>query len=507
MAGLDSLLKFVPWRKRPNEKGTAATNTYNPAQTDEVLASPQYRDHLTDIFTTRQTSDSRDLLNNLFRHDPDVSATVNGYLTVANTEPVFIVYDSKGEIDRKGMQILKQLITGLTIRYDYTKGFELRPSLYQIAEEFRYMLLLRGGIACELVMNKLLIPTELRNVDMATLDWLEKTSGRYTPVQTTANISEEISLDNPNFFVSFFRRNPTNIYTFSHFVAAINTIAARQQVINDLYRILQKTGFPRITVKVVEEVLRKNAPADERSDEKKMRAWLNARLSEISSNIANLRPDQAFVHMDSVETDTMNKGGPKQATDVTAVIEVLNGMNQAALKTMSTIIGRGESGVNTASTEARIFSMNADDLNKPVADIFAKALTFALRMQGIESFVVCRFLPAELRPDLELEPQRLAKQSRLLSMLSEGLIGDDEFHLAMFNRPRPDSIPELAGSKFLAPAASETLKKTDTSANDPLGRSVTGDAPNAVKDNKVKADMTPFESALVQFLKSDDSAE
>ena len=138
--------------------------------------------------------------------------------------------------------------------------------------------------------------------------------------------------------------------------------------------------------------------------------------------------------------------------DVESIIKVLNSQNQAALKTVATIIGRGESGVNTASVEARVFSMSADSLNGPIADMFSDMMTLAMRLTGYEGFVTCVFDKAELRPETELEPQYLMRQSRLQNDLSLGLITDDEYHMEMYGRTRPVSAPLLQGTGFFAPA-------------------------------------------------------
>lgn len=483
---LSSLLKVILPKRRANERGTSYTNTYDPSQTDQTLTAPTYREHVQDIFTQRTISDSRALLSELFKHDSDASATVNAYLTVANTEPLFFVYDQENKIDREGHKTLDGILQALTTRLDYSTGFRLMPSLRTIAENMRYMVLLRGGIGAEAVFDKTLILREIRNVDLATIEWFEKSPGQYTPIQSPTNANEEINLDIPTFFVAFYRRDPTTIYPHSPFVSAINTIAARQQVINDLYRIMQKTGYPRISVEVLEEVLRKNAPAQYQQDEDKMREWLNQRLTQIGNQLSTMRVDQVFAHFDSVKPSVFNKDGPGKSMDVTSIINVLNAQNQAALKVMSTIIGRGESGVNTASTEARIFSMNAEEVNEPVAEILSHIFTLALRMTGSVSRVEVKFAKVELRPELELEPQLTMKQARLLELLSHGLITDDQFHIEMFNRIRPDEIAELSGSGFMQ-SAKISVDATKISPNaDPMGRSLSAPGSRSARSNTVK---------------------
>lgn len=451
-SSLLSLLKVViPTRTNP--KGTASTSTFNPSNSANVLTIPAYRDHLTDIFTTRQSSDSRALLKTLFVQDPDVGAAVNAFLTVANTEPRFVCRDIEGVIDREAQKDLQAILVALTTRFDYKAGFELRPSLRAISENMRYMVLLRGALASELILNKQKLPTKVRLIDAADLEWFETEPGNYKPQQAPPGSSDKIPLDVPTVFVSHFRRDPTSIYSNSPFVSSINTVAARQQVVNDLYRIMKFTGFPRIELTVVEEVLLKNAPASIANDESLKANWVSQQIASLSSQMSTLEADQAFVHTDSIEAKILNDKNPASGLNISGIIETLNAQNQAALRTMSTILGRGESGVNTASVEALLFSKTADEINEPVGEIWSQMLTMAIRIAGhLETRVECTFDKAEMRPDLELEAQKLMRQNRLQNDLSLGVIDDDEYHMALHGRIRPDTSPILSGTNFLVTA-------------------------------------------------------
>lgn len=447
---LKSLLKVVVPKGGSKDKRTSFTSTFNPSNTENTLALPAYRDHLDDIFSTRQVNDSRELLKKLFVHDPDVSSAVNAFLTVANTQPIFVCKTVDGLINRNAQKDLNAVLTALTTRFDYSTGFELRPSIRAISESMRYMVLLRGAVGIELVLNKQKLPHRISLVDPATLEWFEKEPGVYKPQQAPPNSSEPIPLDIATFFMAFFRRDPTTIYSNSPFVASINTVAARQQVINDLYRIMRFTGFPRIEITVMEEVLMKNAPANVQQNAQDKAAWVQTQINQIRNTISNLSADQAFVHTDSVEAKILNERNPSTGLNVDSIIGALNAQNQAALRTMSTILGRGESGVNTASVEARLFTMTAEEINEPVGEAWAQALTMAIRLIGHEdSYVECRFQSAEMRPETELEAQMQMRQNRLQLDLSHGIITDDEYHLAMYGRIRPDSAPELSGSGFM----------------------------------------------------------
>ena len=449
----NGVLDIILPKRSGNPKGTGYTATYNPNNAASPISVPQYREHQTDIFESRGANDSRTLLKDLFKHDPDVSAAVNSYLTVASSaKPWWIVYDQDGQIDREGHKQLELLFAALFDKNDYSLGYQLKPDMSSMFNELRYMALLRGAVAAELILDKNTMPIELRHIDTAQIEWTEKAPGQYKPEQVPPGASTRINLDIPTFFVTFYKRDATTIYSYSPFVSAINTIAARQQVINDLYRIMRKTGYPRQSIKVVEEVLRKNAPAAAQQDQAEMDNWMRARLQDIANSVSTLSADQVYVHFDSVEPGMLNEKNPGMEIDIEPIMNTLNAQNQAALKTMATIIGRGESGVNTASVESRIFAMHADALNEPIAHLLSDVFTLALRVMGSLSRVEFGFDKVELRPELELEPQITMKQNRLMLLLSHGIIDDDEFHIEMFNRPRPDGVEELSGTGFMSGA-------------------------------------------------------
>ena len=487
MANIKSLVKIILPKKKQKAGGTSSTSTFNPQQTGQVLTAPAYAEHRTDIFDSRASQDSRELLKDLFKFDSDVSATVNAYLTIANTQPHFRVYNEEGELDSEGLLLLEQTIRKITQRVDYTTGFRFRPSLEEISEQFRYMVLLRGGIASELIFDKLLTPTEIRHIDLTEINWFEKKPGEYKPEQEPKNSNDTIPLDIVNFFVKYYRQNPTEVYAYSPFVASINTIAARQQVINDLYRIMTKVGYPRLEIVVMEDILRKSMPSNIAENPNEARAWMNARLTEIQTTVTDLRADAAIVHFDTSEMKILNEAGPSKSLNVEDIIKTLNAQNQSALKTMATIIGRGESGVNTASVEARVFSLSADAVNTPIASMYSEMFTLALRLQGFAGYVECKFTPSEMRPELELEPQKLMKQSRLLTDLSLGLISDQEYHMEVYHRPKPSNSPDLSGTNFQDTASSSGIDAENASPNsDPLGRALAPEGSESAKSNGVK---------------------
>ena len=149
-------------------------------------------------------------------NDPDMSAALNGYLTMSNTDPVVIVRTFDGEIDPDSTRIAHDLMTLLGTRVDYTLKFRLKPSFRAICESLRWMLLVRGGLAVEAVVGKQLEPQELRIIDPKDITWTEVKLGDPTPLQTVSG-QPDVDLNVPNVFFSYFRRDPTTVYPRSFF--------------------------------------------------------------------------------------------------------------------------------------------------------------------------------------------------------------------------------------------------------------------------------------------------
>jgi len=485
MALFDKLAQIVLPKGKGIKGGASFTPTFNPRT--PIITAPTYRQHLSDIFTDRTANDSRSLLNNLVNHDPDVSAAVHSYLTISGSANLVIsAYNAEGQLDRDGIDLGQRIIQSLTSTSDYSLGYSNKPTMDQLSANLRYMALLRGMIGVELVLDKTYVPSELRIVDTSTLEWNETKSGVFAPTQKPAGSNDTIDLNIATFFTSTFHQNPTSIYTFSPFVAAINTIAARQDIINELYRIMQVVGYPRLDIEVLEEVLLANVPPAFKNDPNKSREFVEAELGRIRGVVGNMSARDVFVHSNAIKSSIINDKNPGAGMQIERVIDVLDNQNQAALKVMPAVIGKGTAGA-VASTEARLFALSCDALNKVVASILSQSLTLAARLAGFDGQVKAEYQPVELRPVMELEPQLTMKSSRLRQELSLGTITDAEYHMQVFGRPQPAGAPELSGTNFLNPVQVAVDETTITANSDPLGKSLASDGSPSAKSNSTKS--------------------
>jgi len=274
------------------------------------------------------------------------------------------------------------------------------------------------------------------------------------------------------------------MYTYSTFVSSINTIASRTLVINELYRIMKIVGYPRVDVQVLQDVLMAAAPPSYRNNPESIRGFVEAELNKIRSTIANLGSADAFVHSNAIEAKVINDKNPSAGLQIDNVIEVLNAQNQAALKVMPAVVGKGTNG-QVASTEARLFALSADALNRSIATVYSRSLTLAARLTGFAGRIEVYFPPVELRPAMELEAQKTMKANRLSLDLSRGVISDMEYTMEMYGRPPLTGSTPLSGTGFAEKvAAAPGIDATKATPNsDPLGRSLTGDGHNGTGNN------------------------
>lgn len=473
-------------KKKAKPGGTSLTETYRPGT--PAVTAPGYQDHLEDIFSTRVANNSQELILSLARHDPDVSAAIFAYASIASSANMVIeAFDLNGVEAPDGIKLAQAILQRIFNVNDYSLGFSAKLSQTEFLDELRYMTLLRGGVGMELVLNKQLEPDQFRIVDMASLTWNETAPGVYKPFQKTAGTQGDgISLDIPTFFTTRFHQNPNDIYTFSPFVSAINSVASRQQVINELYRIMQVTGYPRLDISILEDIIMASAPPTLRQDPKKRQEFVGQQIQAIRNTFSNIRSDQPFIHTNAVEAKMINDKSPGAGVQISEVIEVLDAQNTAALKTMPSVVGKSTNG-QVASTEARLFSMNCDSLNRIVAVPVQAALTLGARLAGFQGSIKVGFTPIELRPRLELEAQLTMKQARLQTDLSLGLISDHEYHMEMYQRPKPDSAPDLMGTNFKPGTSAEVDAASQIAqSQDTLGRSITGEGSDGVRSNTVK---------------------
>ena len=166
---------------------------------------------------------------------------------------------------------------------------------------------------------------------------------------------------------------------------------------------MHKAGYPRITVKLLEEILIKNAPPSVRNNAKGLAAWLTSKKTEIETEYKNINPDDALIHFDSTEIKYLETSRGMGTYDARALIEIIDSQLIASLKSLSTLMGRNKGRTETyASAEVQLYIKGVEAIQAVSGLFMSRELTFCLNMFGLQGYVIFKYLPIELRSKTEL---------------------------------------------------------------------------------------------------------
>lgn len=416
-----------------------------------------------DTTNLRASGDTATIINNLQKYDPDTANAIWAIIRFASTPIQLHFVTDKGEFDADKTMQFKTILDSTWLAATNA------PNLDELADNIVMELFMHGGIGLEIVLDEFKLPTRFVTLASKELEWKKK-NGIFYPLQTAQG--KEINLDIPTFFFASTDRHPDQAVADSPILAAIQAVTFKQNVITDIQRVIRRAGYPRHRVKILEEVMQKNAPVDIRMDPAKMTKWLSDQKKAIGDAMAKLNPEDAIVIFDSIEVDYLSTQGA-MTVDFRPVLEILDGQLTSALKVLPSILGKGSAGgsQNIASVESMVFLNTPTFLQKRCDKLLSQALTMTARLMGMKGSIKVQHEAINLRPELELEPQKLAKQNRILQLQSFGHITDSEAALALGIAHLPEN--DLSGTLFLDGGPSTDTQNISPNA-DPLGRSITG---------------------------------
>jgi hypothetical protein len=422
----------------------------------------------------------------LRRVSGDVSTAIAAAVHVANTPLQIVVKDAAHQIAPEGAALIKSLIVHLNQLSDYTYGFDDRQSIEGLTETLLQEVLLCGAVSTELVLDKARFPFALKPISPTLLKWkTSKTaSGKNTtkiiPWIQTAGVT--VDLDVPTLFYAELQKDPTTVYPRSPLETAITAALFQQDVIQDIRRVVRRSGHSRLQVVLSQEAVRKAAPIEVQADPVKMGAYFEEQRRAVEDQLAGLNPESALVFYNTVEAEYLNSEIGASA-DYGPLIEIVDGITSTALRTPTSILGKRMGGSqNVASTESLLFIKTASSIQLPVATVLSRAFTLAIRLLGFEGYCEVSFAPANMRPEEELEAFRQMRQQRVLELLSLGFLTDQEAAEMLGTGMRPAGAPPLSGTMFFG---AKVGAEPPSPNGDPAKRALTGNAPRSAggKDN------------------------
>lgn len=424
-------------------------------QKDQLIAD-QERSYLNTSIRDLRFLDPVTAIRALTRFNGIFSTAVHSYIQLAMSGYKITGYVAgTHDFDPIATNAAVNVVAATDTLYDYTLGYADKPSMDGTVETLLKEVLQTGAASLELVLNRFRLPERMVPVAVSTLKWNSTTEGTVYPTQQSMT-GEVISLNIPTFFYAATHQQSNSVFPRSPLESALQMLFVYAEFIEDLNRVLRKSGHSRMVIKIVQESVQKMATPDTLSDPQKMRAFYETVRRDIESVIGSMEPDEALVLYDTAEASILKTAGEK--ADYTALLQTMGTMMAASLKSMSSVLGLSQGSQNLATTEALVFLKLVRAIQVPVETVMSRAITLAVRLlTGTDSYCKFEFNQINIRPESELSAHQSVLFQMELQKLSLGLYTDEEFAHIVGTGPRAPGAPPLSGTMFMqgGPAATQ----------------------------------------------------
>jgi hypothetical protein len=437
--------------KRSSTRGTTKLQ-----ETDRRVAT-------TDLLSLRSGTSTKKVVHDLATVTPDLSASVSAYVRMVVT-PKFtaIARNQDGTANPEATVALQQVLNRFNRLHDYTQGYSEIRDIYGVAEALTIELRLYGSCSMELVLDKARLPYKLQPISTTQIGW--KDDGKQVfPFQKPAS-GDDIDLDIPTFFWESIDPDLLEPFSASPMEAAVQATLADQEFTNDIRRVIKRALHPRMTGSIDFEQFRKSLPPDVSADPKAFQEYQNQFLTAIQEQVNGLEPDDVLVFFNTLQFEYLSRGNESLEREYSTLQNILNSKMAAGAKVPGAVLGHGAGSQNIASTESSLFVKYATGTQLHVNSILSRALTMAVRLLGHDVYVDFMFAQPDLRPDSELAAFRAMDQSRVLELLSLGLISDEEAAIQLTGALPPKGAEKLSGTRFKGGAAPVTENPYSTTS-------------------------------------------
>lgn len=428
------------------------------------------------IRVIRDTGQTTEAIRRLSRSEGAMSFSVYAYVQVAMSGYRVQAFDSATHTySPEGTALARSVLAIMDTLHDYSKGFNDKDTMDQVVETSLREVVLTGGMAAELVLDQTLLPNRINVIARDTLKWKSKGKNQNDkyPAQQ-GSTGEDIDLDIPTFFMAESHLEANQAYPTSMMEAALNMIFYHEEFIEDIRRVVRKSGHARTVATLNSEAVRAAAPAEARTDETKMQTYMESVRDAVQTLLQQIEPEDALVAYDSVKVENLKAEGEK--ADYTELMNTISGQAAVSLKSHPSILGMRMAGSQSLSnTESLIFLKIARAIQVPVESVMSRALTLATRLFGSDVYVKFRFNPINLRPDDELEAFKTMREDRILRRLSLGLISDERAAEELHIGELPPGYEPLSGTHFMDKTAAQDKEPSPNS--DPQGRALQSPTP------------------------------
>lgn len=412
-----------------------------------------------DISNISSRTDVNEIIRKLIREEGLFSSAANSMVALSTGEGWRIAgYDPSGTMSSEVMSAAYLVMDAFSMLHDYSKGYNDKPSIKALLATMQMDVVTTGGCGAELVLDKTFGPERLVPIGYSTIQWYADGNGGRYPTQEKG----EIELNVPTVFIGEHNRNPDEAYSVSLLRPGLAHTINFNGFIEDMHRALNRTGHSRLIASIAADKIKAAATEDVKSDPVKMGALYDQVMASVTEALAGLEPEDAVVTYDSVTYSVEDTGGNK--ADYSSMLTTLGNLLGASLKTPASVSGlRAGGGQGLSNAETLIYLKVVQGTRPPVEEVISRALTLAVRLQGVDGHIAFEFMPINLRPASELEAYLGTRQNRVLELLSHGVI--NEAHAAWELGLRPQGLTALlAGTGFYSKSGSNATATDRTNS-------------------------------------------
>lgn len=457
-----SKLRDIAPPRRLKRGLTAVPSIHNTANPDPKTAIRRTDRRLAtvDISRISRQQGTWQLTRELAHSSPDLSASLFTYLRTAITKDyTAIAYNMDGTVNPEGTKLVQELLTRFDLLPDYSEGFAGMTSIRSIAESWGKELWLYGGCSGELVLGPDRLPQRIQPLSITNIEFYPDKEG-IRPVQTVGG--EDIDLDIATFFYTALDMELMEAYPSSPVESAIKPTFFAEQFQADIQRVVRRAIHPRINVVIDYDTFVKNMPPEAQHDQDKADQYYEEFVSSLETQLNSLEPEEALVYNDMITISLDNNGNISLSQEYQTLEALTNAKMATGAKIMPVMLGHSNNGSNIASTETLIFMQSASGaIQFKINEMFSKILTLGLRLFGLDVYAKFEFDTINLRPESELEPFKQAKQSRILELLSLGILTDEQAAIELTGHLPPEGYKSLSGTMFRSAHASDENRYND----------------------------------------------
>lgn len=478
----------LPPIPEPKVKGGAVAQASASMRTkttsgDQRLAATDRQTANLDLLTLRNSSTTKGNIHDLAAVSPDLSASVWAYQRLVVT-PGFtaVARNQDGTANPVATQALQQVLNRMNYLTDYAQGFNNITGIHALGEALTKELRIYGSCSQELVLDKARLPLRIQPVSTTQLQFVESQDGSVYPQQIVAG--QYIDLDQPTFFYESIDQDLLTAYSDSPMEAALAATLADAEFTQDVRRVIKRALHPRMDASIDSDKFRKSIPLELHGNTDELRAYQNNYISGIETTVNSLEPDDCLVHLDEVKLSYLTSGNSSLDREYAILSDMINAKLATGTKAPPSVLGHGSGSANVASTETMLFVKYAEGIQNKVNSIMSRTLTLALRLLGHDVYCQFAFDSIDLRPKAELAAFKAMDQSRILELLSLGMMSDEEACIILTGKLPPAGYKPLRGTFFKAGSTDPSATADTASAQSTTGalqQGLTSDAPKGVK--------------------------